>query len=189
MKKALYLLAVCSLIGFSSYAQPKIGVGFRLGDLSGISFKSNFGDNAMELSVGRLLRFGHPSYEDWFYHYKAYNEDTYVYKYSSLHYPLAVQLHYLRHRTISFADPLRWYYGLGAQVRMFPVDYTYSDNTGVYTVRRKFWEAGVDWVIGLEYNFPDVPIGVFMDALLLMEVYDTPFFPWGQFGIGARYNF
>ena len=50
-------------------------------------------------------------------------------------------------------------------------------------------DVGVDGVIGLEYKFPKVPIAVFADFTLAMELYPDPFIPWGQFGIGARYNF
>ncbi|MCB0396532.1 MAG: hypothetical protein KDD36_07760 [Flavobacteriales bacterium] len=196
MRKILLICGLMAVMAMESFAQPGVGIGFRLGDLNGISVKSNFGDNAVEVSVGRLLRFSNHSYETWFYNKKIYTEGYYAYRYAKIGIPLSLQAHYLKHRTIDFADPLRWYYGIGGQVRMYPVEYTYwyyPDPNLAYkeagVAKRKSWEAGVDWVLGLEYNFPEVPIGLYMDAQLYMEVYDSPFFSWGLFGIGARYNF
>jgi hypothetical protein len=43
-------------------------------------------------------------------------------------------------------------------------------------------------VIGAEYTFEDVPVSIFLDTNLFLEVVDYPY-PWWQLGLGGRYNF
>ena len=50
-------------------------------------------------------------------------------------------------------------------------------------------DIGADGVIGLEYTFNKIPLSLFVDATLFMEIVDQPFRFWFQGGIGARYNF
>jgi len=57
-------------------------------------------------------------------------------------------------------DRLNWYYGFGAHVGLYDGDKTYSSwgNEGeTYTV------IGVDGIIGMEYNFTEVPINISID--------------------------
>ena len=51
------------IVPFGVDAQPKFGVGFRLGDPSGISIKKYFSANALELSVGRSHLWNR---DDWY---------------------------------------------------------------------------------------------------------------------------
>jgi hypothetical protein len=128
MRKLIYVLLIMIIFQQKVSAQdaPNIGIGFRIGDLTGISVKKYFGESALEFNIGRVLRYADPHYDVIFYKFKGYNKDEYMYQSYYQHVPLAAQLHYLRQREFSFAKQLSWYYGIGAQVRMFPIKYTYK---------------------------------------------------------------
>ncbi|MBK6832505.1 MAG: hypothetical protein IPG92_18020 [Flavobacteriales bacterium] len=49
--------------------------------------------------------------------------------------------------------------------------------------------SGADGVIGLEYTFSKVPISLFLDGTLFMEIFDDPFLFRPQAGTGARFRF
>jgi hypothetical protein len=166
------------------------GLGLRLGDPTGITLKKYFGGNkAIEFNVGRTYNF--QTYDrDRFYRYGTWNkkgyivDDTYFRRSRSL----AFQLHYLVHKDIRLLPGLRWYIGFGGQVRTttyyYYYRYAYTDDERYTRVN-----VGLDGIIGLEYTFKDVPISVFLDANIYLEVVDDPFALDGQGGIGARYNF
>ncbi|MBL4753272.1 MAG: hypothetical protein JKY52_06715 [Flavobacteriales bacterium] len=92
---------------------------------------------------------------------------------------LSIFVHYLFHNPItSIGDNnditgLDWYYGLGGQIKSF--------NGAV--------DLGGDGVLGLEYTFSEIPITVFLDAILYVEIIDNPLNIDLDAGIGARYNF
>src|SRR5690606_15052357 len=132
---------------------------------------------------------------------KKYNYSYYGYSGYEASTPLGVQLHFLSHKSINqigdaSVSGLDWYYGFGAQLRFqtFRYEYYYKlENDPVMYVgesdREIDYDLGLDGVIGLEYTFEEVPISVFTDITLFMEVVDNPFRFWFQGGIGARYNF
>ena len=176
------------------------GIGFKLGDPSGLSVKRYNGESAFELDLGRA----HPFANDQFYY------DFYDRWYDGKHFgytahqfigyratvPLAVQLHWLKQRSVKGADGLEWYLGLGAQVRWQTVDLAYrykvaGDNDWIYVDAERVTaiDLGVDGVLGLEYKFKNAPLSLFLDGTLFMEVVDDPFLFWPQFGFGARYRF
>lgn len=55
-------------------------------------------------------------------------------------------------------DRLNWYYGVGAHVGLYNGDNnTYDDPTGSYMV------LGADFILGIEYNFTELPINISLD--------------------------
>jgi hypothetical protein len=55
-------------------------------------------------------------------------------------------------------DRLNWYYGLGAHLGFYNGDKTTWGDVGVtYTV------VGIDGILGLEYNFSEIPINLSLD--------------------------
>jgi hypothetical protein len=55
-------------------------------------------------------------------------------------------------------DRLNWYYGFGGHIGFWNGDYVYWGNTGTsYTV------VGLDGILGIEYNFSEVPINIGID--------------------------
>jgi len=178
------------------------GIGLRFGDPSGISVKKYFGNTALELNVGLSHTIAKNGY--WDGHYRNEWEDRYcLSSYDDCDYlgfsrsrPLGLQLHYLWHWNIPGAEGLSWYAGAGGQMAFQTVRYSYRykpfngspwiyDDGGSYTD----FDFGADGVAGLEYTFKKVPISLFLDVNLFLEIYDSPFVFWFQSGIGGRYNF
>jgi hypothetical protein len=55
-------------------------------------------------------------------------------------------------------DRLKWYFGVGAHLGLYNGDNTNWGNTGTaYTI------IGVDGILGLEYNFTELPINIGID--------------------------
>lgn len=206
MKTYLILIGMALAVFISPMAHGQDwGVGVRLGDPSGITIKKYMEGDALELSIGRTHLFSrHGYYDDQFHHW--YNDKDFGYK--DFNYrgykastPIGVQLHYLLQKEItSVADEgisgLDWYLGFGGQARFqtYTYDYRYKiegDNEWRNTTGERVTDLdlGVDGVIGLEYTFNDVPLSLFVDATLFMEVVDNPFLFWFQSGIGVRYRF
>lgn len=174
------------------------GIGLRLGDPAGISIKKYIENGkALELNFGRTSLWGIGRYNGRF-------NDLHIkyshYKYEDFHIQSAfsIQLHYLFHKNVWDINGLedfkglQWYYGFGGQLRIINIKYYYE----YYDI---FWRKGVenvtdidlggDGVVGLEYTFEDVPISLFLDLNLFVELFDNPLLIWFQSGIGVRYNF
>jgi hypothetical protein len=205
MKRIILLMAIVTTLQLSG---QNFGIGFRLGDPSGITLKKYFSDNALELSIGRTHwlygRYGSGWYDsrfnDWYlnqnYKYVEYNYSGYR---ASV--PIAFQLHYLFQKDISKVAKensrgLQWYFGFGGQLAFqnYYFNYRYKqqgDPQWYYVTDARVGniDFGIDGVIGLEYTFRNAPISMFVDLVLFMEIFDDPFLFRGQGGIGARYNF
>jgi hypothetical protein len=64
------------------------------------------------------------------------------------------------HNTAFDVDRLNWYYGIGAHIGFWNGDYTHKywgDENVNYTV------IGIDGIIGIEYNFKEIPINLGLD--------------------------
>jgi len=206
-KKRLKLLAM-SVVFFcmnSSFGQDW-GIGVRLGDPSGLTLKKHMDGSAFEISIGRTHMFSNRNnyynnnFNDWYLdnnlNYKDFNYTGH--KASA---PIGIQLHYLIQKSLNkVADEdisgLEWYFGGGLQIRhqSYTYDYRYKlegNSEWFYVTSDKATDLdfGIDGVIGLEYTFEDLPVSLFLDATLFMEIADNPFLFWGQGGIGARYRF
>ncbi len=176
------------------------GIGFRLGDPSGLTVKKYNGNHAFELSVGRTHLFNgrdyyYDRYDHWYtdQHFNHNAHELLGYRYARA---LGLQLHYLIHKDVKNAAGLDWYYGFGGQLRLmsYRYDYRYKPENGpdwvvVSDQRVTETDLGLDGVIGLEYKFANAPVALFVDGTLFMEIIDEPFLFRPQFGLGARYFF
>ena len=211
MKAQRLLFIFLALILFSkpgnsqtqNTGNPSFGIGLRLGDPSGVSFKKYFSKNALELSIGRSYMFyGRPRYYDRHFN-RWYEDHRHIHpRYKEVRYlggergyPVSFQLHYLIQKKLKGLDNLNWYWGIGAQLRYhrYYFDYEYKIE-GVhgrfYTSERiSNLDVGIDIPVGLEYTLKEAPLSFFGDINLFMEVMDNPFVFWLQGGIGIRYNF
>lgn len=199
MKKALLISLILSVatIGFAQQ-----GIGVRLGDPSGFTYKKYNGDNALEISFGRTHTFTNNKYYgfrfDKWYADAALGYTNYVYTDTKHSVPLGLQVHYLIHTDWFAAEfpGLQWYYGFGGQFRHQSMKYTYSykvagDNTWYLGEADKITDIdlGVDAVIGAEYEFQEAPIRVFIDLTMFVEIVDDPFHFYWPTALGARYMF
>jgi hypothetical protein len=214
MRNTFTTLLLVLFANISIFAQkgtsssPNLGVGIRLGDPTGLTVKKYMGRNALEFNIGRTYMFSGGNryydrrfndwYDGWHHQYPHYREIEYIGYSRSV--PLSLQLHYLQlhylfHRNIKEVDNLQWYWGLGAQLRIQKYSYNYRyklDGSSAWyhgTEAVTDLDVGVDGVLGVEYRIPSLPISVFADIDLFMEVADDPFTFWLQGGLGARYNF
>jgi len=204
MKSLIIGIVTMLIISTNTYSQDW-GIGLRLGNPSGITLKKYMAGKAFELSVGRTHMFSRKDYydnrfNDW-YDDKRFGYKDFQYLDYKTAAPIGIQLHYLIQKGINkVADEgisgLEWYFGFGGQIRFqsYTYDYRYKLEghlEWIYTTGEKVTDLdiGVDGVIGLEYTFKDIPISLFIDATLFMEVIDNPFLFWFQGGIGGRYRF
>lgn len=199
MRQALVLFTIL-LMSTTGFAQQ--GIGVRLGDPSGLTYKRYNGDNALEFSIGRSHTFVGKNYYnhkfDKWYSDARFGYKDYVPEGVKHSVPIGMHVHYLMH-TDWFAsefDGLQWYYGFGIQLRHQTLTYSYR-----YKLEgESFWrydgeekvtdlDIGLDGVIGAEYEFENVPIRVFVDLTLFIEIVDDPFIFHFPMGIGGRYMF
>lgn len=75
-----------------------------------------------------------------------------------------------KHQPFPTAPGLSWYYGGGAHIGSMSGDYTYGyyhSNKDKYDYHENYdntFYMGVDFIIGLEYKFKDVPISLGLDV-------------------------
>ncbi|WPP52885.1 hypothetical protein [Catalinimonas niigatensis] len=171
------------------------GIGLRVGDPTGLSVKRFLGSRALELNVGRTGLMGFNAQRE--FNNDRYFDD-YVYLDSRFRSAISVQLHYLAFKQIPIDGPdhFAWYIGLGGQLRSTSVDYRYRYWAGPNNNdRRERWESvtdvdfGADFIGGLDYSFRDVPLSLFADLTLFVELLDDPLFLRLQGGGGIRFNF
>ena len=174
------------------------GIGLRAGDPAGITVKKYNGGKAWELNIGTTYYWGGYTYRDAFYKYDSYEHYRNVTIHSyNIRRALGIQLHHLWQKDLNIdgLSGLQWYYGLGGQIKSIAVDYRfrYEDLSGrryddVYDTAH-YINLGVDGIIGLEYTFENVPLSIFTDINLFVEIYRNPFNIHPQGGLGIRYNF
>ena len=183
----------------TAFAQQKQwGIGLRLGDPTGISVKKYLSrTRAFEFNLGRTGVWGH-NYANAFYRYNKFDKYDYEYRQYHMHSAISLQGHLLFQQPIKSSDlkGLDWYYGFGGQLRSFAVEYQYRYHTGPnkndWNTR---WERvndidlGLDGILGLEYSWHEVPLSVFADVNLLIELADSPLHLFLQGGTGLRYYF
>ena len=190
--KFSFLTACCLLTTFSCFSQNyNWGVGLKAGDPMGITVKKYLlDDRALELNIGRAFYWW--GYENRFKVCDDPNfKDCNFWGYSRSAFALGIQGHYLFHNDLTGLEGLQWYYGLGVQLRLNSYEYRYKlegSNKWIYATQPEF-DVGGDAVIGLEYLIPDLPIAVFADVNIFVEIFDNLFLFWPQGGIGGRYNF
>lgn len=183
----------------------KIGLGLRGGDPSGLTVKKYMGGKALEFNLGRTgVWYGHGWYDDRFNDWYIDQKFDYeYYEYTGFHgaAPVSIQLHYLVQKDLSHflgenTPGLEWYLGAGGQLRSWNYGYDYryklkGDPNWHYVTDSHVHniDLGPDGVLGVEYTFSELPISVFADLTLFVEVVDDPLALWTQGGAGVRYNF
>ncbi len=182
-----------------SSAQKNIGVGLKLGDPLGLTVKKYFGNKwALEGLVGRTFYWG--GGYDGYYDKKPqpgppppaggpYPYDDHYYDPRGV----SFQLHLLYQKDIPSVQGLQWYVGGGPQLRVLSYHYRYWYNVpgGPVYYDDTYHQVGfgLDGVFGSEYTFAQVPITVFADLGLYVELAGNPLWAAIQGGVGARFNF
>lgn len=186
---ALLLFAVVS----TSFAQDR-GIGLRFGIPTGITYKKYLqkGTKAFELGLGTLTGQWYPHYyENTFNDFDRFEGKNYVsHHVNSVVY---LQARYLKQNEIyieGMMGNLDWYWGIGALAKFGSVEYRYRNEAGF--VERDVLtdiDFGPEGILGMEYTFEDVPITIFGEFSLMIEIADRPGVFRGLSGAGVRYNF
>jgi len=192
MKKFIIILFILLISALSTQAQ-QWGVGLRVGEPLGLTVKRYLPQGrAWEFNLGSSGIYGY-NHQKAFYRYNRFS--GYEYRRHYLQSALGVQLRYLVHRDMGLAEVpgLEWYYGVGGQLRSYQIDYEYRvriDNDWEPVQERvNNIDLGVDGIVGMEYSWKEVPLTVFLDMNLFLEVADTPLVIHFQGGTGVRYYF
>jgi hypothetical protein len=196
------LLFSLSSLAFGQSAGT-IGLGVKAGDPTGLSVKFYRPSVAIEVVVGRPYYFsGHYRdngyYVNRFGKYDKYKNGYYYFDSYRAYNPVAMQIHFLKSKSTKAAKELKWYLGAGPQIRAYKVDYYYryrdyygpkGDDYVIRTASDRYTniDLGLDGVFGLEYTFSDMPISIFADVNLFLELVDEVNLEL-QGGIGVRYN-
>jgi hypothetical protein len=191
MKKVIVILSLM-LCFFGASAQRQ-GIGVRLGDPMGVTYKRYLpGNKAVEFGLGSASPGWHQSYYEK--SFKVRHEyDDFRYRSHSVESTLYLQGRYLLHYEIpieGMEGKLEWYWGVGAILKFAKVKYRFQDleTTAVDSDTRSDIDLGPEGIGGMEYTFQDVPVTIFGDISLMLELVDRPTLrPFA--GIGARYNF
>ncbi|HZX74300.1 MAG TPA: hypothetical protein VFE57_07765, partial [Cyclobacteriaceae bacterium] len=169
------LLACCTI----SNAQ-KHGIGLRFGDPMGITYKNYLSKTrSVEFILGSASKNWHwDYYQGSFEHYSQF--DNYQYRSHEVQSTLYLQARYLLNYDIQISGmvgKLDWYWGLGALLKSANVRYHYQDFSGtgpVLTDTKYDIDFGPEGIIGLEYKFEDVPLSIFGETSLMLELLDRP---------------
>lgn len=189
------IVCLIGLVYFSqtTYAQRyDQGVGIRIGDPFGITYKQYGSNNAaLEFTLGTTSRNRHGAYyKDKF---KSISDfDRFNYSDHTVDYTLAVQGRYLLHYSFpaNVEGRLDWYWGVGAQLRLSNLEYAYFDESESLNFdERTNFDLGPEGIIGMEYELEDFPIVGFGEFSLLGELVDQPLKFRLFAAMGVRYAF
>lgn len=172
MKRLAFLIML--IISTVAGAQQQ-GIGLRLGDPMGVSYKKYFGrSHAIEFGVGSAPTNGNNSYYlNSFYEYPRY--DNYRYQNHTVQSTLYLQARYLFHYNIPMQDiegKLEWYWGGGAMLKASKIQYRYQTREAPFEPGRDIIndiDLGPEGIVGLEYTFQDVPMTIFGETGILLK--------------------
>jgi len=177
-----------------SQAQDR-SLGLRLGYPLGITYKAYIQSNhAVEFLLGTAPGgWNSRYYENSFSKYNDFDKAHYL----SHHVKTTVYLQgrYLFQYNIpvdGMEGKLDWYWGAGAMLKLASVQYKYrlsEPPTTDYFKTVTDIDFGPEFMGGMEYTFEDVPITLFGEVSILMELVNRPLVFRGFAGVGGRLRF
>ncbi|EKB47383.1 hypothetical protein [Cecembia lonarensis] len=193
MKKIIVL--IIALLPFAASAQED-GIGLRLGEPFSITYKKFIDD---QFAIEGL--FGRAGANSAQYYSRSFDNNrptpNAFYAGHSVSNVLSFNLRGIYHEDLS--DELNidigyllGYVGIGAQLRSARVNYAYTDatiSTVILRDNRRNLDFGPEIFAGGEYYFDELPISVFTEIGLFMELIDRFGHLRLQGAIGVRYLF
>lgn len=195
MKKLLFTVIImilsAHLVSAQRYSRYDAGLGLRLGDPFGLSYKYYIqGDKAFEANFGSTFPGFYSGYfSNVFNDVEDFASATYLGH--TVNFSVAANGRLLFHQDFpEKIDGLQWYFGIGAQIRLIGLDYRFISSEDLMQTK-SYTDVGLgpEGVIGSEYIIPDTPLTAFIDLSLFLEIYDNPLIFRFQGGLGMRYNF
>lgn len=193
-RNALFGLMI--FIVTAGYSQQTIGL--RLGEPTGIVYKNylNYGGTkgtSFEFGLGTASNsWNHSYYENSFGDRSAYNGYRYnSHRVSGVVYFQGRYLFNYEIPTHGVDGRFDWYWGLGAVLKVATVKYYYQNDNAPFQTgsdSRTDIDFGPEGILGAEYRFENVPIILFAEFSLMIELADR-LGARGFVGTGARYRF
>jgi hypothetical protein len=190
----IFALLLCS----STIAQKKDNqIGLRIGEPMGISFKRTLSSKkyAVEFILGTASsrvssRYYKDAYDDLVEDYQYFSYQSH--KVSDI---LYLQARFVRQKHISWDEvpgSFHWYYGGGIVFKSADVKYTFKEKFFPFEYDSDKYhdiDFGPEGIVGIEYTFKDVPVSVYTEFDLLIEMADQMGYIRPFTGIGVRFNF
>lgn len=181
---------------FDEAGYPYQGIGIKAGDPIAITFKFYMSERiALVADFGRSTSSLYKSYyTDLFDTYFPDPSDTLSYDSHKLKTDWAGELKFVYHfDATKFSKGLRFYTGLGWQIRDTKLEYQYStkDPAVPQTILspRRHQTQGIVAVLGTEYSNFTIPIALFVEASVFRDLDKDPGWTRAQGGVGIRYIF
>lgn len=177
MKKFLITgaLLLCGVVLTVAQTQS---LGLRFGYPTSITYKKFLTDqNALEFMIGSTInRWNQGYYQRSFDKYNSFSPYRYISH--EVKSEVYLQARYLLHTDLiiqGLDGNLSWYWGGGILLKTANVRYYYDDFNNGFIRSEKFdLDLGPEAIGGLEYEFDVLPIQVFTEVSLLIEIADRP---------------
>lgn len=195
MKKVFFF--VLFVVPFFGIAQEH-QIGLRLGEPFSVTYKTYFDEHfSVEGLIGRGSPNSTPYYRRAFENNRPVSSAVYSGHSVSDAFSLHARVAYNEDISSEFditEGTLLAYVGVGAQIRSARVDYAYfTPSAGDFPTMRSESRNNIDFgpegYIGSEYIFQDLPLSIFAEVGLFLELVDRPGHIKLQGGLGARYLF
>jgi hypothetical protein len=192
MRVLVFFFLVTTTI--SSFAQHQ-SFGLRVGDPTGFSYKKYLSNSthAVEFAIGSASpQWNKKYYKNSFGDYDRYDNDEY--RSHTVESTFYLQGRYLKHYPwhIEGIDGIvDWYWGVGVLMKVANIEYRYqpSTNQGTKVDDITDFDLGPEIPLGMEYTFSDIPVTIFGEAGLVIELTDRPGTLQLKGAMGVRYNF
>lgn len=193
--KVRIVAAVVVLLTANAAIAQDRSLGLRVGYPLGISYKGYIHSNrAVEFLIGTMP----PGWNSRYYErsFGTYRDfDQYSYLSHNVRSTFYLQGRYLFQYDIpvqGMEGKLDWYWGAGALLKFASVSYQYQtreppNNSYFETVTDI--DFGPEFMAGMEYTFEDVPITLFGEVSVLIELANRPLVFRGFAGVGGRLRF
>lgn len=172
------LLTLLIFISVSAWAQHQ-SIGLRIGDPSGVTYKRYLSNSshAFEFTLGSAQPGWNQSYyKNSFDEYDRFDND--IYQAHSVESTLYLQARYLKQYPFpveGVEGDFEWYWGVGALFKVAKVNYRFRDeNSFLQRDVVTDIDFGPEVPLGLEYTFEDLPLTVFGEVSLVIELADRP---------------
>ncbi|MFO7823140.1 MAG: hypothetical protein R6V72_04320 [Cyclobacterium sp.] len=190
-------IVVLMFAGINGFAQQH-QVGLRLGDPYGLSLKTDLNEHyAAEVILGRGSPNSSQYYRRTFDQNKPLSSAIYYGQQVSGAFSLQARLAYEESLNGEFdiaAGNLKGFAGFGVQLRNVAVSYFYhtpngGENASANLSERSDIDFGPEGFVGASYLFEDLPVVLFTELGLFMELMNRIGHLKVQGAIGARYRF
>jgi hypothetical protein len=196
--KAVALVFFAFTFSYVALGQKKDNqIGLRVGEPMGVSYKRNLTSEkyAIEFIIGTASTRASAWYYEDAYDNVVEDYEYYSYQSHKVSNILYLQGRILKQKHINWNEmpgSFDWYFGGGLLFKSADVKYTFKEKFFPFEYDSDKYhdiDFGPEAIIGIEYTFKDVPLGIYAEFDLLVEVTDQlgairPFT-----AIGLRYNF